>query len=44
MMPAVSFVVGVILALGAVIGGVSAIAAKPNPPEKSEQVVFYDEA
>ncbi|KGN42883.1 hypothetical protein [Knoellia aerolata] len=33
---------GALLALVAVIGGVSAIAPTANSPAKSEQVVLYD--
>lgn len=42
MTAAASVVTGVVLALFAVIGGVSAIAPSPNSAAKSEQVVLYD--
>jgi hypothetical protein len=37
-----SVVTGIILALFAIIGGVSSVAAGPNPASASEQVVRYD--
>ena len=42
MSAAASVVTGAVLALVAVIGGLGTIAAPPNSPAKSEQVVIYD--
>lgn len=39
---AASAVAGIILALFAVIGGVSSVAAGPNPASASEELVRYD--
>ncbi|WP_404382441.1 DUF2613 family protein [Knoellia locipacati] len=37
-----SIIAGVVLALVAVVGGVSAISPSANPASASEQVVLYD--
>lgn len=37
-----SVITGAVLALFAIIGGVSAISPGANAPAKSEQVVIYD--
>jgi len=42
MSAAASVVTGAVLALVAIIGGVSAITPGANAPAKSEQVVVYD--
>lgn len=38
----VSVIVGVVLALVAVVGGVSAVTPSANPASASEKVVSYD--
>ena len=37
-----SVITGVVLALVAVVGGISAVTPSANAPSKSEQVVVYD--
>lgn len=39
---AASVVAGIMLALFAVVGGVSSVAAGPNPASATEEVVRYD--
>ena len=37
-----SLVVGILLGLGAIVGGVSAVTPDANPASASDQVVRYD--